>query len=69
MTFPSADAITGGEAANPTSPPGALSEFYRAFNGRDLALMAQNWLSTEEHLLRCGDRHRRILRLHAARNA
>jgi hypothetical protein len=48
MTFPFADAITGREGASPTTPRGALSEFYRAFNGRDLALMAQNWLSTEE---------------------
>ncbi|HET8696700.1 MAG TPA: nuclear transport factor 2 family protein [Gammaproteobacteria bacterium] len=48
MTLPFGEAITGKEAASPTTPLGALSEFYRAFNGRDLALMSQNWLPTEE---------------------
>jgi hypothetical protein len=48
MTFPSAAAVTGRETASPTTPLGALSEFYRAFNNRDLALMSQNWLSTAE---------------------
>jgi ketosteroid isomerase-like protein len=41
-------AITGREATDPTTPPGALSEFYRAFNGRDLALMERNWESSPE---------------------
>jgi hypothetical protein len=48
MTLPFAEAITGKETASPTTPLGALSEFYRAFNDRDLALMSQNWLPTEE---------------------
>lgn len=48
MTFPSTEAVTGRETASPTTPLGALSEFYRAFNDRDLALMSQNWLSTGE---------------------
>jgi ketosteroid isomerase-like protein len=29
-------------------PIGALAEFYRAFNNRDLALMEQNWASSDE---------------------
>lgn len=29
-------------------PVGALNEFYRAFNGRDLALMKQNWEQSQE---------------------
>ena len=49
MSEPDATPITGAEAqADPATPIGALSEFYRAFNGRDLALMAQNWLATDE---------------------
>lgn len=40
---PVSRAITGDECADPTTPLGALSEFYRAFNHRDLALMRQNW--------------------------
>lgn len=36
--------ITGREAARESSEPAAaLAQFYRAFNGRDLALMAENW--------------------------
>jgi len=36
--------IAGREAAGESGEPvAALSEFYRAFNGRDLALMAENW--------------------------
>jgi ketosteroid isomerase-like protein len=46
--MPRAEAVTGQETADPTTPLGALSEFYRAFNGRDLALMSRNWLSTDE---------------------
>jgi ketosteroid isomerase-like protein len=41
-------AVTGREAADPTTPLGALSEFYRAFNGRDLALMERNWESSPQ---------------------
>ncbi len=37
------DAVTGFEDAEPSTPLGALAEFYRAFNGRDLALMRENW--------------------------
>lgn len=40
-------AISGDENAEPTTPFGALAEFYRAFNGRDLTLMRENWLLTE----------------------
>lgn len=48
-TLPAADPITGAE-----SPVGrsdgyqALSQFYRAFNGRDLAGMQANWLNADE---------------------
>lgn len=38
--------VTGREPDPPTTPLGALAEFYRAFNGRDLALMEQNWDSS-----------------------
>ena len=42
---PIAIPVTGREdAADPASPKGALSEFYRAFNTRDIGLMQQNWL-------------------------
>jgi hypothetical protein len=34
--------VTGSEPEPPTTFLGALAEFYRAFNGRDLALMEQN---------------------------
>lgn len=40
--------ITGEENASPTTPHGALVEFYRAFNTRDFALMAANWLASAE---------------------
>lgn len=36
-------AITGMECAEPGTPFGALSEFYRAFNNRNLDLMRRNW--------------------------
>jgi ketosteroid isomerase-like protein len=35
--------ITGAESAEADTPQGALSEFYRAFNQRDLDLMRRNW--------------------------
>lgn len=42
-------AITGREdLGNLSRPEEALAQFYRAFNGRDLALMEQNWLLSEE---------------------
>jgi hypothetical protein len=43
------DPITGQEnAIDPREPIGALAEFYRAFNTRDLALMEKNWASSDE---------------------
>lgn len=40
--------ITGDEEQiDPRKPEGALAEFYRAFNSRDLALMEQNWAGDE----------------------
>ncbi len=44
MTNLVAEAITGRENTNdPKHPITALSEFYRALNGRDITLMEQNW--------------------------
>ena len=41
--------ITRNEVAlDPSTPRGALAEFYRGFNGRDLALMEKNWLNSAE---------------------
>lgn len=40
-------AITGGECADPGTPLGALSEFYRAFNNRLPGLMQENWHADE----------------------
>jgi ketosteroid isomerase-like protein len=45
---PVQQAITGRESADPTTPAGALAEFYRAFNSRDLALMERNWETSPE---------------------
>lgn len=43
------EAITGSETAiDPTTPEGALAEFYRAFNNRELTLLEQNWLNSPE---------------------
>ena len=40
--------ITGAESeAGAPSPYVALVQFYRAFNGRDLSLMAANWASSD----------------------
>ena len=36
--------ITGEEDADSKFPLGGLAQFYRAFNNRDLTLMAKNWL-------------------------
>lgn len=47
---PTQTAITGAEYGEPNTPLGALSEFYRAFNTRDLNLMRENW-RTEECVL------------------
>jgi hypothetical protein len=42
-------AVTGAETLIDSSVPiGALSNFYRAFNSRDLAMMARNWDTSEE---------------------
>lgn len=41
--------ITGQEELGDlTRPEEALAQFYRAFNGRDLALMEHNWESSDE---------------------
>jgi ketosteroid isomerase-like protein len=39
--------ITGMECAEADTPLGALSQFYRAFNNRNLDLMRQNWNQDE----------------------
>jgi ketosteroid isomerase-like protein len=36
------------EGIDPREPLGALIEFYRAFNTRDLRLMHDNWVTSEE---------------------
>lgn len=39
--------ITGSEAEiDPKTPPGALAEFYCAYNRRDIAMMEQNWVTS-----------------------
>ena len=45
---PTGEPITGREDISPSVPRGALAQFYRAFNGRDLSLMAENWLDSDE---------------------
>jgi ketosteroid isomerase-like protein len=41
--------VTGREEPiDPREPLGALREFYRAFNTRDLVLMERNWASSDE---------------------
>jgi ketosteroid isomerase-like protein len=48
---PIEQAITGAHYASPhadNTPESALAQFYAAFNGRDLALMADNWAQTDE---------------------
>ncbi len=46
---PVADPVTGREpATDASSPLSALSEFYRAFNTRDLTLMEANWENSDE---------------------
>jgi SnoaL-like domain len=48
-TVPVQDAITGNEELRDlTEPLQALAQFYRALNGRDIALMEQNWDNTEQ---------------------
>ena len=42
-------ALTGREdPIDPREPVGALSEFYRAFNWRNIALMESNWICSDE---------------------
>jgi len=49
MILPNPIPITGREGpADSTVPEGALSDFYRAFNSRDLDLMSRIWLTTDE---------------------
>lgn len=49
MIIVTADPITGRDAHfDPNTPHGALAEFYRAFNTRDLDLMKMNWLNSDE---------------------
>ncbi len=46
---PIQEPVTGGEEiVDPSQPRGALTQFYRALNGRDLALMEQNWANSPE---------------------
>ncbi len=46
---PVQEPITGKEAQGDLSSPyQALVQFYRAFNSRDIQLMAENWLQSEE---------------------
>jgi hypothetical protein len=49
MVGPIATAVTGREdPVDPQEPIGALVEFYRAFNTRDIALMERKWDSSDE---------------------
>lgn len=44
--------VTGREqVADSSSPLSALSQFYRALNARDIALMEQNWDSSDEAVM------------------
>jgi ketosteroid isomerase-like protein len=43
--------IDGTSLENPSSPRGALDEFYRAFNARDLALMEINWEQSDDAVM------------------
>jgi ketosteroid isomerase-like protein len=49
MSSPSVATVTGYEdLIDPREPRGALTEFYRAFNRRDLVLMRRNWAYSDE---------------------
>jgi len=48
MASPIQTPVTGAEHAPAGEPFAALVGFYRAFNGRDLALMEQNWDAGED---------------------
>lgn len=49
---PTTDPITGDEDLGDRSRPRqALAEFYKAFNTRDLALMAENWDHSDEAVM------------------
>jgi SnoaL-like domain len=44
--------ITGREPEiDPATPEGALMDFYRAFNGRDLAGLEKNWMDGEQPVM------------------
>ena len=44
--------VTGREASDRLTPQmRALSQFYKALNGRDLDLMAHNWIQTDEAVM------------------
>ena len=48
----SSSPITGTDyTSGQAEPLAALTQFYAAFNRRDLALMSNNWLATEESIL------------------
>lgn len=47
MMRPMQAVITGAEGDETDTPMGALSEFYRAFNNRDLNQMRRNWSADE----------------------
>ncbi len=49
---PNPEPITGWESnADGTTPYRAVCEFYRAFNSRDLALLARNWAHSDEAVM------------------
>ena len=48
---PTQTPITGREPDTPETTRGALAEFYRAFNSRDLTLIRENWLRSPEDVL------------------
>jgi hypothetical protein len=51
-TIPIEEPITGrGELTDITEPKQALVQFYKALNGRDLALMEQNWDSSADAVM------------------
>lgn len=49
---PTQEPVTGREEIVDLSQPrGALTQFYRALNGRNLALMEQNWANSQEAVM------------------
>jgi ketosteroid isomerase-like protein len=51
MTLIADKSIDGHVVESPSTALGALSEFYRAFNSRDLALMESNWEQSDEAVM------------------